>query len=107
MGIQKYGIKLFGQPVEMVGNGGTSGVSKNYFFIDCSYLYTALRYGLLVLVIFCIYFVAINYKMMKRKNIFFTIVVAFIAINSMVAHHFIDIAYNPFLLSFFAFIEDQ
>ena len=38
-GLTQYGFSLFGQQVDMVGNGGTTVHLKDYFFVDCSYLY--------------------------------------------------------------------
>lgn len=105
LGIKKYGIKLLGQPVTMKGNGGTTKQITNYFFIDSSYLYIMLCYGLIVLFIVSIYFVCLNKRMINEGNLFFVWAVLIIAINSMVAHHFMDIAYNPFIISFLALIE--
>lgn len=105
-GIDEYGFKLFGQQVAMNGNGGTNRIIENYFFIDSSYLYIALRYGIMILMLFCIYFIFLNKRMIKENNFIIPIIVMFIAINSIVAHHFTDVAYNPFILCLFAKIDD-
>lgn len=107
MGIYNYGFSLFGQQVVMKGNGGTTKFIENYFFIDSSYLLIALRYGVVVLSIFCIYFIFLNRRMLKKKNIIIPIIIVFIAINSIIAHHLIDLAYNPFILCFFSKVESN
>ena len=104
-GIIEYGFNLFGQQVKLIGSGGTDKIVSNYFFIDCSYLYIALKYGLIILLIFCIFFTALNRKMLKNGEIVIPILIMLIAINSMVAHHFTGIVYNVFILCFFANID--
>lgn len=105
LGIDIYGFSLFGQQVIMHGNGGTTKDISNYFFIDSSYISIALRYGVIILLIFCIYFVLLNIKLLNKNNLFIPTIIAFVAINSIVAHHFTDLAYNPFILCFFSKIE--
>lgn len=105
LGIDSYGFKLLGQQVQMNGNGGANSIVENYFFIDSAYLYVALRYGIILLIMLCIYFIALNNKMIKKRSIFIPISIAFIAINSIVAHHLTDLSYNIFLLCFFAKID--
>lgn len=102
IGIDKYGFKLFGQSIRMVGNGGTNVKPTDYFFIDSSYLFIVLRYGIVILVFICILYMFFINKALKEGNIILPIIITFIAINSIVAHHFMDIAYNPFMLIFFA-----
>ncbi|MGG7142773.1 hypothetical protein ACQPVP_04840 [Clostridium nigeriense] len=105
-GIDKYGFTLFGQRVDMVGNGGSTSVNPTeYFFIDSSYLFVALRYGMIALIIFCILFTIYIKKTIDLGEITIAFIIMIIAINSIVAHRLLDIAYNPFLLVFFAKIS--
>lgn len=105
-GITEYGIKLFGERIIMRGNGGTSeSVITNYFFIDSSYLSIALKYGIIMLILLCFYYAIFNKNKIKNGDILLPILILFVAINSLVAHHFIDIAYNPFILVTFALDE--
>ena len=101
-GIVDYGFNLFGQKIDMIGNGGTNGSISNYFFIDSSYLHIALRYGLLVLIILCLYYFTFMKYCINNGQILLPIIIIFIGANSMIAHHLIDLAYNPFILVFFA-----
>lgn len=105
LGIDIYGFSLFGKQIMMHGNGGTTKDISNYFFIDSSYVSIVLRYGVIMLLIFCIYFVLLNRKLLKNNNVLIPIIIAFVAINSIVAHHFTDLAYNVFILCFFSKLE--
>ena len=99
-GLIKYGVTLFGQPVKMVGNGGTTEVASNYFFVDCSYLYIFLRYGLLFMLIAITVYVLCSKK--YRDDPYFVAVIVLISVNCMIAHHIIELTYNPFALALFA-----
>ena len=105
IGIMEYGFSLFGQTIEMVGNGGLNGSVSNYFFIDSSYLYIGLRYGIIVLLIVCLSYALFIQKCIKNIEILLPIIIIVIGINSIVAHHFIDVAYNPFILVFLSNVD--
>lgn len=108
IGITNYGFKWLGQKIVMIGNGGTNNsISTDYFFIDCSYLYVALQYGTLILVLLCAYYIFYNNKRIKNGDFLTPMIILVIAVNSMVEHHFTDVAYNPFILIFLASIESE
>lgn len=102
-GLVKYGVSLFGQQIDMVGNGGVTEQVKNYFFVDCSYLYVFLRYGLIFLVVVLGIYVMCCKK--YRKDPYFLAAIVLVAINCMIAHHLIELAYNPFALALLAKCE--
>lgn len=108
-GIEEYGFSLFGQQIEMNGWGGLAGYNKDfttYFFIDSSYLRMALLYGSVLLIFSCVIFVLFCRSRIKNGDILLPGIIALIAINSMAAHHLIDLAYNPFILGFLAKYND-
>lgn len=52
-GVKNYGIHLLGNPIEWVGFGARadmSSVAKTYNFVDCSYIYILLYFGVIVFV---------------------------------------------------------
>lgn len=102
-GLVKYGITLFGQQIDMVGNGGVAEQVKDYFFVDCSYLYVFLRYGLIFLVIVLGTYVLCCKK--YQKDPYFLAAIVLVAINCMIAHHLVELAYNPFALALLAKCE--
>lgn len=101
-GLIEYPVTLFGQDVYMLGNGSLEKVPSDaeYFFVDCSYLYNFMRYGLIFLLI-----ILVVYGICCRKyqtDHYFLLTVALISLNCMIAHHLIELAYNPFALAFLA-----
>ena len=99
--LEDYGLTLFGQVVPMNGNGGSLiSLGSNYFFIDCSYLMVYLRYGaLFLLLVFLIhYWCCKKYK----GDMYYLVILTVVVINCVVAHHMIELAYNPFYLALFA-----
>lgn len=93
-GLEKYGIDLFGQAVEMIGAGGTTEFPSDYFFIDCSYVHVLLRYGVIFTIILLAIYIVCSYK--NKHDIYFLFAILLLAINSVIAHHILDLAYNPF-----------
>lgn len=100
MGLKDYGIKLFGQQVYMMGNGGSTTLSSWYFFIDCSYLYILLKYGIIFLSIVLTVYVLCCRKYQDDKR--FLLMIALVSLNCMIAHHLVELAYCPFALAVFA-----
>ena len=99
-GLQEYGFSLFGQPVAMNGNGASLIGPSDYFYIDSSYLFAYLCYGLVFLGLILF----IHYSCCKKNAVdgCFLLILSVIAINCMIAHHMIDLAYNPFYLALLA-----
>lgn len=101
-GMSEYGIKMFGQYITMVGNGGSTKMPtvEQYFFIDCSYLYILLRCGL----IFFAFMVGIYVICCRkyRKDYYFILTIALVSLNCMISHHILELAFNPFALALFA-----
>lgn len=99
-GIKTYGFRIFGQTIDMVGAGGGTIWSKEYNFIDCSYLHILLRYGLvsIFMVLITYFFCCIK----NRHDRYFLYTIALIAINCVVAHHLLELEYNPFALALFS-----
>ena len=93
-GIKDYGITLFGQSIEMIGGGGTTEQTSEYFFVYCSYMHILLRYGFVFTVMLIGIYVVCCYK--HRNNLYFLFAISLVALNCIIAHHIIELAYNPF-----------
>lgn len=99
--LEDYGVTLFGQQVAMNGNGGSlMNFGGNYFFIDCSYLLVYLCYGILFLFLSFL----VHYWCCKKfkSDFCYLVILTIIVINCIVAHHMIELAYNPFYFALFA-----
>lgn len=105
VGLEEYGISLFGQDIPMVGNGGSEILPDNYFFIDCSYLYVFLCFGILFFLLVLATGIRTCWKF--RKDHALLLCMFLVALNCVVAHHLIDVAYNPFLLLLFCRSNDK
>lgn len=99
-GLDTYSIKLLGQPVNMIGAGRTIQMPDDYFFIDCSYIHILLRFGLIFTIALLVVSFLCCYK--RKNDIYFLFVITIISINCVIAHHILDIAYNPFMYALFA-----
>lgn len=103
--IEKYGLGLFGKDVVLIGNGhGRSSVTGEYNFVDSSYLYMALIYGVLLAIVVVFIYSLISVK--HKNNLYIQYVVAVIAINAAIAHHLLDPAYNIFIVAIMAKVSD-
>lgn len=105
--LDMYDFNLFGQIVEVQGQVGTNTNISEYFFIDSSFLLYGLRYGLVFLLVLCIGSTLIMMREIKNKNAILCILMFIISVNSIFSHHLTELAYNPFLLFFFAKMEDH
>lgn len=92
-----YGIRLFGQDIEMVGFGGSVTDVQDYNFVDCSYVYVLMVNGILFLVILIALYV-LNCKSREQDEYFLCCIVA-MSLNCMIAHHILQVEYNIWLLS--------
>lgn len=99
-GLTEYGIKLFGNKLQMIGASAMSyGTSKNigswqYFYIDNSYLYTLLEYGLVFTVaIIWGYCKLINYSI-EKEDIFLFIWIVATLIFALINDNLISVEYN-------------
>jgi len=97
-GIQRYGFSLFGQYVAMRGHSVKSeGVVSDFFYLDCSYLNIALRYGIVCLIIVCALLVFFMHIQYKKEDRVVPAIIILIGLNSMIAHHLFDGYTNIFL----------
>lgn len=90
------GFTAIGQDVKWVAMGGTmtNKAPEGYNFVDCSYLNILFTFGVLAILILIAAHAYMAYA--NRKDHRFVLVIALISLNCIVAHHFIEVAYNPF-----------
>ncbi len=101
--IERYGLTLFGQPIEWVGSSTLNTSTFGYNYVDCSYLQIALNYGVLALLaILTIYSIAI-YRAGKADDYWLVFVLIFVLIHSLTEPRLYNFAFNT--LSFAAFAK--
>ncbi len=95
----EYGISLFGKNFVMNGNGGTLIHDfKNYSFLDSSYAYLPIRYGLIISGVFLCLWIRMIFRTFRsgyRKIAFSMAVVAVYAFSEA---HLLEVNYNVFML---------
>lgn len=99
-GWDSYGLSWFGRTIEMVGFGGSTERPDNYFFIDCSYVHVLLRYGIVFLVVLVSVYTICCYK--NRRDMYFLFAIALVSLNCVIAHHILEVSYNPFAYALLA-----
>lgn len=98
-GIEQYGISLFGNNIEWIGGGVIYEIKqKAYNYVDSSYVQILLEFGIVALIVACIYFVSLNVKAVKNKDVWFGLAVFLIALHSILDPQLIWLDFNPFLL---------
>lgn len=97
-----YDIKLFGQFIPEVGNGHAVEFRPNYFFLDDSYVRILLEYGVILFVIVLMIFTVIIRQAKKRNDFLLVLCVVCLAVQSIMEHHLINVAYNSIMLALFA-----
>ena len=94
-----YGVTLFGQHINWIGNGGsgytqsTGGAGYNY--VDSSYIKLLLDQGLVVWLLVISGFCGLSKYAKKAKDNYMIIVLAVLAIYCIVEQWIIDPAYDP------------
>ena len=103
--LKSFPFSWFGTDFLQVGLGGTEETPTYYFWVDCSYTRLYAMYGIVAFVIFMGLLTWIVIRLMKKKNYFGMFLMAVIALDLMVEHHIIEIAYNTFLVIAFANLD--
>ncbi|EFH29328.1 hypothetical protein ETI37_01590 [Lactobacillus mulieris] len=111
LGFSRYSFTLLGQSLNMIGNGGLYGYSHSflkfdYFYIDNSFVYIALEYGVIsfIIIIFAIIF-ALKKFGDEKKNLL-VIYLLFAIISSIIDQNFLVINCNLLFLALFAKTDD-
>ncbi|MCD8005046.1 MAG: hypothetical protein LUE91_05275 [Oscillospiraceae bacterium] len=96
--IQEYGLSLFGSNITWVT--GRYGIERTeeYFYVDCSYINTALTFGIIVLMLVIVGFSVLGYKASKEHKYALCISLILLAVHSFSDPQLLDLKYDPFLL---------
>lgn len=94
-------LSLWGSGYELVGNGGGPGASAGtYNFVDCSYIYGPVEYGVIFsLLVLAVYAVCAGRYYRDRCFVF---CIFMISLHAVAAHHLWDPSYVIFMTALFA-----
>lgn len=110
LALYEYPMRWFGQYVFQQGSGGlsfptgltTTGANLAYFFIDSSYVKVLLSFGLVFLGLYLFGLSRAIRINVDRQAYLLPLVLVIICISSIIDHHLLDIAYNPFVICILA-----
>jgi hypothetical protein len=96
--VKKFGIGLFGEIVNF--NTGRESIDRvgEYLFVDSSYIYDAMIFGIIALAIIVLLFSILIYKSHQKGEYSLWICLLFISIHAFTDFQFMRLDYNPFLL---------
>ena len=106
-GLDMYSLKLFGQNIIEEGNGRSTEVREDYFFLDDSYIRILLEYGIILCIVVLVILMFASKKAMEQNRRMIVIALVAIAVHSIMEHHLIDLSYNPFIYVLFASLADS
>ena len=98
----KYGISLFGNPVDFIGGAASGTIRYNY--VDSAYMQYLIQYGLIVFIILLVYFTFLSYKAYKFNNKWVLICFFIINYHAVFDDRLLNITLNPFLLLFLPYL---
>ena len=91
---QTYGLKPFGTPFVLHGDGFSVFPQPNYTFVDSSYPLILLRYGWVLFIALCLSWGWTARKAIRCGDRRLVLVLGIIAVHSFSEHHFIDVHFN-------------
>ena len=92
----RYDIQIWGQDIPMRGNGGSTEVVADYFFIDSSYVNILMRLGLVAFILVMLIISIIMIKSLNHPYMLMTM--AIVCIHSVMEHHMFEVYYDVFLM---------
>ena len=100
MGIDEYGIHLLGNDIEWIGYGARTdmfAIEKTYNFVDCSYVYILLYFGLLVFLglLACLFWVSA--RLGRRGDVHKAFLFGIIFLYCFVEPRLLELNMNTFL----------
>ena len=98
--LDRYGITLFGQEIEWVGQGASNeGLDWNeYNFVDNSYIKALINNGLLFFILILLGHYHILKEIVKNRNVYGFVAIFMIGIYSITDVSLLRIMYNPFII---------
>lgn len=105
--LNEYGLSLFGRDIPQNGWGGSTFATKDYSFVDISYILILLQYGIIALIMINIIWVLMTRKAVILGDRRLSLAMALIAFNAASEHHITQINYNILLAVPFAVLAVQ
>lgn len=97
--LQTYPVTPFGMAINMHGGMGGTVIPKSmeYNFVDSSYIHYLLCYGWVTMLVIAVVWMWMTHRALRGGNRRMGMVMALIALHSVMEHHFCVVYYNLFL----------
>ena len=106
-GIERYGISLFGQPIQWFGYDINNLVIADYNYVDCSYLQILLQYGITMLLAALYIYARGIYRAAKVQDGYFMCILVFISVFSITEPRLMNLAFNVFPVLCFCSLKEK
>ncbi len=100
--LSKYGIKLFGQKIEWIGNGlDVDGnlMEQTYDYVDCLYLKILQRYGIVFTIALLVLITWAMFRLWKRKEYHLLLISGSVAVHCLLDDLSLSLHYNTFWIA--------
>lgn len=106
--IKTFGYSLWGKPFDMIGAGGdVVFFREGYNFVDCSYAMIFVRYGVVLFCLTVLGFIWMSIKTTKNKKRHLLVIIFIMALQCVIEHHMLEMAYNFLTLLCFSKINNE
>lgn len=102
LSLDQYGINLFGQKIEWLGNGLDAygnGVTGVYTYVDCLYVKVLQRYGIVFAVAMAFLLCWSMYKLYKQREYHILLISATVAVHCVLDDLSFSLHYNTFWIA--------
>lgn len=100
--LEKYGVSMFGEDIEWVGNGLDSAgnsVEATYDYVDCLYLKILQRYGVVFWVLLMVLLIWAMYCLWKRREYYILFFSATVAVHCVLDDLSFALHFNTFWIA--------
>ena len=100
--LTKYGVTLFGQKIEWIGNGldvNGNPVEQTYDYVDCLYVKVLQRYGLVFSVLLLVLITWAMFRLWKRREYHLLLISATVAVHCLLDDLSFSLHYNTFWIA--------
>lgn len=98
--LELFGIHRFGKKIFF--NTSTGVIGQKYLYVDSAFLQYLLRFGLVSLIIFLIYTIMFQYRVLKSENTVMCAAVFLVIVNGFLDPELIEPFYNVFMIMYAA-----
>ncbi|WP_302579574.1 hypothetical protein [Clostridium saudiense] len=105
--LNKYGISLFGQFINVYGTRSVNYTSDSLFNVDMSYVLIPIRYGVCILALLIIGYYFLSKFAINKKNNMFVLAIIYFVVLGLAESYFYRIQYNFTMVFLLAYVGEK